>query len=204
VEFAQPRGPFAHTPRHRSHHTAHAAVARAMHTTPQAHDGPGERWTMPTASKRIVKRIDIKAPVADVFAFVTNPNNLPEVWPSLVEVTNAQHRPDGSHSFDFTYKMAGIRLHGHSATEKVEKNARVTTRTTGGIPSTFDYVYEAVGKNTRLTLTVDYTIPGAVLGKLADPIVHRLNEHEADVFLQNLKTRLELARPSTDARPSAE
>ena len=158
---------------------------------------------MATASKKIVKKIDIKAPVGDVFAFVTNPNNLPEIWPSLVEVTNAQHKPDGSHSFDFTYKMAGIRLHGHSTTERAEKNARVTMKNTGGIPSTFDYVYEAVGKHTRLTLTVEYTIPGAVLSKLADPIVHRLNEHEADVFLQNLKSRMEMAQPSPDARPTA-
>jgi carbon monoxide dehydrogenase subunit G len=156
-----------------------------------------------TTTKKITRKIDINAPVDRVFAFLTDPNHLLEVMPSLVEVANIDKKAEGGHSFDYVYKMAGLRLHGHSATSLVEKNKRIIVRNTGGVPSTFDYGYEAVGKGMRLTLTVDYSVPGAVIAKLAEPIVHRLNEHEADLFLQNVKTRIEMGKPATDeARPS--
>jgi uncharacterized protein YndB with AHSA1/START domain len=160
---------------------------------------------MATVTKKLSRKIEINAPVERVFAFLTNPLNLPEVWPSLVEVANVEHRTDGGHAFDFVYKMAGVRLHGHSATEKAERNKRVVTRNTGGIPGSFDWHYEPFGAGgTRLTLNVEYTIPGMVLSRLAEPLVHRINEHEADLLLQNLKARLELGRPTTEeARPAA-
>ncbi len=156
-----------------------------------------------TTSKKIVRKVDINASVDRVYSFLTDPHHLVEVMPSLSEVANVDHKADGGHSFDYVYKMAGLRLHGHAATSSVEKNKRVIVKTSGGVPSTFDYAYEAVGKGMRLTLTVDYTIPGAVLAKLADPIVHRLNENEAETFLQNLKNRMEMSKPiGEEPRPS--
>ena len=123
----------------------------------------------------------------------------------MVEVANVEHKADGGHSFDFVYKMAGVRLHGHSATVQAERNKRIVTKNVGGIPSTFDYHYETFGAGgTRLTLNVEYSIPGVVLSRLAEPLVHRINEHEADHLLQNLKARMELARPTAEEpRPAA-
>jgi uncharacterized protein YndB with AHSA1/START domain len=160
---------------------------------------------MAIITKKLSRRIEINAPVERVFAFLTHPANLPEVWPSLLEVANIEHRPDGGHSFDFVYKMAGVRLHGHSATEKAERNQRVVTKNVGGLPSTFDWRFEAFGAGgTRVTLNVDYTIPGQVLSRLAEPLVHRINEHEADLLLQNVKARLELGRATMEEpRPAA-
>ena len=34
---------------------------------------------------------------------------------SLVEVSRVEAKPDGAHSFDWTYKMAGLKFHGHRA-----------------------------------------------------------------------------------------
>ncbi len=153
-------------------------------------------------TKRITRKVEIGAPVDRVYAFLTDPNHLLEVMPSLVEVANIDKKAEGGHSFDYVYKMGGLRLHGHSTTTLAEKNKRVIVRNTGGIPSTFDYTYEPVGKGMRLTLNVDYAVPGAVLARLAEPIVHRLNEHEADLFLQNVKTRIEMGKGTADeARP---
>jgi carbon monoxide dehydrogenase subunit G len=151
-----------------------------------------------TTTKKLTRKIEINAPVDRVFSFLTDPNHILEVMPSLTEVANIDRKADGAHSFDYVYKMAGLRLHGHSATSMVEKNKRVIVKNTGGIPSTFDYTYEAVGKGMRLTLNVDYSIPGSVLAKLAEPIVHRVNEHEAETFLQNVKTRIEMGKPGTE------
>lgn len=141
----------------------------------------------------ITKTIEISVPVERVFNFLTDPNNLLEIWPSMVEVSNVQRKADGAHSFDWVYKMAGFRFHGHSDSTETVKNKRVFSKNTGGIPGTFEYLYESVGGKTRLTMKVEYAIPGQVLGKLAEPIVRRINEHEADLLLQNLKARMELA-----------
>lgn len=142
----------------------------------------------------ISKSIDIDAPVEQVFAFLTNPENLPEIWPSMVEVSNATHSPDGTHSFDFVYKMAGIRIHAHADSTEAEKNRRVVSKTGKGITSRFEYLYEKVGAKTRLTINADYTLPSQILTKLAEPVLRRINENEADTLLSNLKARMELGK----------
>lgn len=148
----------------------------------------------------ITRTIEINAPVERVYGFMTDPNNLPEIWPSMVEVSDVHRNDDGTHSFDWTYKMAGIPFHGHAEASEVEKNKRVVSKNEGGIPSTFEYLYEAVGGKTRFTMKVDYEIPGKALGKLAEPIVRKINEHEADTLTQNLKVRMEMSSaPSPDA-----
>jgi hypothetical protein len=54
-----------------------------------------------------------------------------------------------------------------------------------------------MGQETTVTLTVNYTIPGALLGKLAEPFIARQNEHENELLLNNLKLRLEQPAPTT-------
>lgn len=39
------------------------------------------------------------------------------------------------------------------------------------IPSTFVWTYQPENGGTRVSVSIDYTIPGAMLGKLAEPII---------------------------------
>ncbi len=51
---------------------------------------------------------------------------------------------------------------------------------------------DSVGEGTKLTLTIDYDVPGPALGALADKLViERQNKKELDQALINLKQRLE-------------
>lgn len=149
---------------------------------------------------KISKSIDIDAPVEQVYEFMTQPENLPSIWASLVEVSKVQRKPDGSHSFDWVYKMAGVRLTGHSETTQVERNRRVIAKNERGIPSTFEYVYENKGGKTHLTMNIDYSIPGKLLSRIAEPLVHRVNEREAENLLLNLKDQMEMTK-RVEARP---
>ena len=63
---------------------------------------------------KAVKTITINAPVEKVFGYVSEPTNLPEIWPSLVESTDVQPLPNGGHSSRWVYKMAGMRFEGTS------------------------------------------------------------------------------------------
>ena len=139
----------------------------------------------------ISKSIEINAPVSEVFAFMARPEHLPEIWPSMLEVSNLEVQPDGAASYDWVYKMAGMRFHGHSETIEHQTDRLVVMKNETGIPSTFRWSYQGRDDTTQVTVEIDYEIPGAVLGRLAEPFIRKLNEREADTLLVNLKTRLE-------------
>ena len=63
---------------------------------------------------KLEKTITIKAPVEKVFNYIDDSTNLPEIWPSLVEVTDVQPLPNGGHTIRWVYKMAGMRFKGTS------------------------------------------------------------------------------------------
>jgi uncharacterized membrane protein len=141
---------------------------------------------------KITRSITINAPVEKVYAFMSEPTNLPEIWPSMVEVKDVQPSPAGGYNFSWVYKMAGMRFEGASETTESITNQRVVTKSTKGIGSTFVWMYEPEDGGTKLTLEVEYIVPIPLLGKLAEAFIVKQNEHEADVMLANLKARMEV------------
>jgi carbon monoxide dehydrogenase subunit G len=141
----------------------------------------------------IEKSTVIAAPAEKIFAFISEPTNLPEIWPSLVEVHDITPAANGGSDFKWTYKMAGMRFEGVSAAIEFAPPRRASVATQGGISSTTTWTLEHEGDGTRVTLHAELTVPGKLLGKLAEPLVMRENRKEAEVILANLKTRLEQA-----------
>ena len=141
---------------------------------------------------KITKSVTINAPVAKVFAFMCQPTNLPEVWPSMVEIKNVQPSPAGGYNWGWVYKMAGVHFDGASETTESIPNQRTVTKSTKGIESKFVWMYEPMDGGTKLTVEVEYTAPIPLLGKLAEAFIVKQNEHEADVMLANLKARMEV------------
>jgi ribosome-associated toxin RatA of RatAB toxin-antitoxin module len=139
----------------------------------------------------IQRKLSIEAPVERVFAYVNDPQNFPTYWPSMVEVSNVKHRPDGGNGFDFLYKMAGVKLRGHSDSVEYVENKHVTSKSEGAIPSRFDWDFSGHDGVTDISLKVDYQLPSSALGKLTEPILTRINERECDSMLDNLKSTLE-------------
>ncbi len=150
--------------------------------------------------EKIRKSIPIHAPVADVFDHLSDPVHLLEIWPSMIEVNNQVIQPDGGHRFDWTYKMAGVRFHGHCDTVEVEPNRLRVDHNESGIPSTFRWQYAGADDTTEVRLEIEYEPPFAVLGRLAAPFLRRLNEREAETLLENLKERME-TRPEVTVEP---
>lgn len=140
---------------------------------------------------KLTRTITINAPVEKVFAYASEPTNLPEIWPSMVEVKDVQPSPAGGFNFGWVYKMAGMRFEGASETTEFILNQRAVTKSIKGIQSTFNWTYQPDAGGTKLTLEVEYTIPVPLLGKLVESFILKQNEHEADVMLANLKARME-------------
>jgi uncharacterized membrane protein len=139
----------------------------------------------------IEKSIVIDAPLKEVFAYLDDPLHLPEIWPSMVEVREVKPLPKGGHQYHWVYKMAGIRFEGESETLEFVPEKHVVEKSTGQIPAKFDYLFTPVDGKTRVEVKTEYEIPQKLLGKVAEPFVRKLNEREADMFMANLKDRLE-------------
>lgn len=136
----------------------------------------------------IRRSISIHAPVGQVFDYVADPTHLPTIWPSLVAVRNVEPHAEGN-SFDWEYKMLGMRIRGHSDPVELVRNERQVTRSVRGIPNTFRWLYATRDGDTEVTLEVDYKVP--VLGRIAEGVVGRANEREAATLLANLKRVME-------------
>lgn len=140
---------------------------------------------------KIIRSITINAPVEKVFEYMDDPCNLPNFWPSMLEAQVSGPAEVGGYNFEWEYKMAGVRLRG--ASEIVERipNRKMVTMSKKGVESRFTWSYEPEGEATRMTVEAEYTIPVPVLGKLAESVIARNNEREADILLANLKTIME-------------
>ncbi len=140
---------------------------------------------------KIEKTITIHAPVDKVFAYISEPACLPEIWPSMVETRDIKKLPNGGNHFRWVYKMAGMRFEGDSDDAEYVANQQITGETKGGIESTFVWKFQPQADNTQVTLVADYRVPVPLLGKLAEAFIVRQNEHEAETILANLKERME-------------
>lgn len=140
---------------------------------------------------KITRTLTIDAPVERIFSFMDDPCNLPRIWPSMIDTKPTGLSAAGGQNFDWEYKMAGIRMHGASQVLERIPNRHLVTSSQQGIESRFTWHYTPLGDHTRVDLEVEYNIPIPVLGNLAEVVVRKQNEHEADVMLANLKTVME-------------
>jgi uncharacterized membrane protein len=101
----------------------------------------------------------IDAPVAAVFDYYSNPANLPEIWPSMLAVSDITTDDKGNpRTFRWIYKMAGIRLKGSSRVTVFERNRRVVTKSVEGVESYFDVSYDDKAGMTEVRERVEYRI----------------------------------------------
>jgi carbon monoxide dehydrogenase subunit G len=140
---------------------------------------------------KLIKTINIDAPADKVFEFIIQPENLIEVWPSLVEANDIERLPNGGTKFNWKYKMAGMTFDGTSEDIEVIDGSQVVSKTEGGIPGTVTWTTEQEGLGTKVTFETEYTVPVPLLGKLAENLIVRANEREASTLLENMKDRLE-------------
>ena len=144
------------------------------------------------AMEKIRRTVHVEAPPSKVYGYLLDPRNLPEIWPSMVEVSNVKSKPDGTtQSNDFTYKMAGVKFQGHTEFTDVERDRRIVWKSEGGITSTIRWTFAPHGNGTDIIDEVEYELPASLLSRLAAPFLRRINEHEADACVQNLKVRME-------------
>jgi uncharacterized membrane protein len=139
---------------------------------------------------KIARKSTVNAPVAKVFSYISNPTNQLEWLPSITNVRDVNGEGTGQ-TFSWTYKMAGLPLKGKTETVDYSENKRIGLKTTGGVRSTWNWAFSGAGDKTEIELTIEYTVPVPVLGKLAEKLVTRQNGREATLAMANIKSRME-------------
>lgn len=138
----------------------------------------------------IHKSIEIKAPIKGVYTYIDDPTKDPEWMTSMIEVKNVTGSGVGRH-FDWTYKMAGLRLKGETTCTEDVPEKHIVVETKGGVESTWTFNLEPRRDVTVLNLDIDYKIPVPVLGNLVEKVLLKRNERETEMNLMNIKEKLE-------------
>jgi uncharacterized protein YndB with AHSA1/START domain len=140
---------------------------------------------------QVERSVLIQAPVEKVFSFAADPSHLTEFWPSMMEVKDIQPLPSGGHRFHWVYQMAGMRFEGASDDVEYLPNQQLVQKGKGGIESTITWTFQSEAAGTKVTFLAEYVVPVPLLGRLAEAVIVKVNEHETEVLLANLKARME-------------
>ncbi len=140
---------------------------------------------------KLEKSITVNAPVEKIFNYISDQTHLPEIWPSLTEITDMKPLSNGGFSNHWKYKMAGMRLSGTSEDIEYVANQRIVSKTKGGADSIQTWTFQPEDGGTKVTFAVEYTIPIPVLGKIAEAVIVKMNDHEGKIILDNLKAIME-------------
>lgn len=154
---------------------------------------------MPSIGHSIV----IHAPPERVFTMIAhNPERMPDWW-SAFELQQRITPPPtviGSVS-RYVYNMMGVKIKGEHKVIEMRDNEQIFVRTISGIDGAFEFYFEPVQVDdpeqpdlmgTRLTVQVDYVLPGSVLGQLLNRLtMEQKNERDLHQALITLKALIE-------------
>lgn len=142
----------------------------------------------------IDKEIFVNAPLEKIFSYVSKPSNLPQIWPSLIEIKNEKLLPNGGYSANWKYKMAGTCINGKSECIEVAPNKWFSIKIDGAVDCTMTWTFRTSDNiKTKVTLTVDYRLSLPLINRLTENIIVKMNERESEVVLDNLREILEMS-----------
>jgi uncharacterized protein YndB with AHSA1/START domain len=136
---------------------------------------------------KVDNEVIINAPVEKIFNYISQPSNLQQIWPSLIEIKNQELLPNGGYRYQWTYKMSGIHLTGEGECIDIVPNLVLTSKNTGAMDSIVRFTFRSKDIQTKVSLSIDYQIPSTLLGHLAEIIILKMNDKEAELILDNLR-----------------
>ncbi len=142
---------------------------------------------------RVEKEVSVNAPIEKVFSYISEPSNLPEFWPSVMEIKDVESLPNSGYSGKWVYKMGGMSFQGTAEYTEIFPNQWLVIKTRGGVSSTITWTFRSRENITKVTLTIEYKVPIPLLGKLAESIIVKMNDQEGDLVMANLRARFMMA-----------
>jgi polyketide cyclase/dehydrase/lipid transport protein len=151
----------------------------------------------------------IEAAPAVVFDLIADPARSPEWQTLLVEMGDIAGRPGGiGSSFVGFYRVAGRKLAGRFVVTAAERPTLFQVNgTTAGGWARWTTLIEPEGAVSEITVTLEYELPGEIIGSLFGLLTGNRLEREFRRTYDNLKAVAETGRAATPsiaaARPDA-
>ena len=143
----------------------------------------------------MVASVEIAREPEDVFAYITDPSNLPEWQKSVVRVKTDDSAPTGGSRVVMTRRIGPREM--DMTAEIIDLDPRKSWRVRGvdgPVRANVNGTIEPLDDGTRSRVTLELNFEGHGIGKLLVPlVVRRQVQKELPINLQNLKERLESA-----------
>lgn len=141
----------------------------------------------------IVQRsVQIKAPPRETMALLSDASRWPEWYPGMTELKIAAPFPAAGAKVEFKAKSAGMSMPITETVLDYQPAKLQLLQMEGMLSGRARWELTPERDGTRLTTTFDYTLPGGVLGKIADALmVKRMNGKSLEKGLHNFKALVE-------------
>ena len=143
---------------------------------------------------KVTESVDIATNPEQAFAYIADaPERATTFIPGLNRISNVSQPQAGvGQSWDYEFNWFGLVISGNSKCTEYKKPAVYQFKTLTGNPSTWTYRFEPAGKNTRLTLDVDFELPQNQLARFAaGDALEKMNRNRAREIVENLKALIE-------------
>ena len=144
---------------------------------------------------KVTKSIEIEASPEKVFAFINDQEKMNELSKGFSEAKYTSKGPVGVGStLHIVGKAGGSQAEWDMEITEFEKNKKVSMRSIGasGLKMQGSHTLEPTAKGTRLTMTMEYELPGSILGKIIDKLkVSKDIEKSVEKQLMDVKKALE-------------
>ena len=138
---------------------------------------------------RVEHSVVIERPPAEVFAYMTDPANVPEWQSAALEARSQGPVQQGAHMTEVR-KFLGRRMESKFEVTAYEPDRRFALKVlTGPVPFTFEETLEPTDAGTRVNVVLEGE-PGGFF-KLAEPLVERAARRQLQADYEQLKDILE-------------
>jgi uncharacterized protein YndB with AHSA1/START domain len=138
----------------------------------------------------VEQNIVINRPIEDVFAYVTNPNNIPKWRPDVLEIDGANNSVDVGARFDELVNFMGRKTFTMQVIEYQPNQREVIQAISGpGVMPTQTFQFETRDGGTRLSVSANVRTSG--LFRLMEPMMPTMFSKTWRQYLSNLKHILE-------------
>lgn len=137
---------------------------------------------------RAESSVTINAPIEKVFDAIADQEKAAQYSTGAV-LTDVKGNPDeqGS-SAEFEYHVVGMKFHVKLTVLEVDKPRRLVQEMGGAFPGKWTWSLEQEGQAVKVDVSVDYSVPGGILGKIANQLLlERMNQKNIESTVHGLK-----------------
>jgi hypothetical protein len=144
----------------------------------------------------IERSVLIDATVDEVTSVAYDARRMTEWYVGMASAEPDEVYPEPGGQVEVVYQAAGINFKTKMTSQILERrddgSAFMQDTLEGSIAGVSQWSYVPESDGTRVTAAFDYTIPGGILGKVADKLaVERMNAENLEKSLLNLKAEVE-------------